>query len=120
MHLLFVYNAKSDKLSAAFDFVHKIVSPSTYACDLCAITYGNFKMKEEWGSFLSSLPIETIFLYKDQFIKQFKIENSTFPAVYLVKDNSFIKSIYADQMKGMDLADLMQTVRGLLNVQFEK
>ena len=34
---LFVYNAKSDKLHKYLDFAHKIISPKTYACDLCSL-----------------------------------------------------------------------------------
>lgn len=38
--LIFVYNAKSGLISAFGDMVHKIVSPATYPCSLCALTYG--------------------------------------------------------------------------------
>ena len=36
--LIFVYNAKSGMVNELLDFAHKIVSPSTYNCNLYAIS----------------------------------------------------------------------------------
>ena len=44
--LIFVYNAKSGTLNAAIDYFHKIVSPETYDCNLCILTYDNFGKKK--------------------------------------------------------------------------
>ncbi|MGI8952546.1 MAG: hypothetical protein ACR2FN_13295 [Chitinophagaceae bacterium] len=49
--LIFVYNADADLFSTLTDFAHKILSPSTYQCKLCALTYGNISMKQEWKFF---------------------------------------------------------------------
>ena len=43
MKLIFVYNAGSGKLNALFDMAHKIVSPTTYECSLCALTHDAFQ-----------------------------------------------------------------------------
>jgi len=45
--LIFVYNAESGTMNSAIDFAHKMLSPETYECNLCRITYGNFAMKKE-------------------------------------------------------------------------
>ena len=45
--LIFIYNAKSGLVNEFLDFAHKIVSPGTYNCNLCAISYGNFSMKKK-------------------------------------------------------------------------
>jgi hypothetical protein len=63
--LLFVYNAKSDLFSTVTDFAHKILSQRSYQCQLCALTYGNFSIKQEWKSFIESLPMKTFFLHKE-------------------------------------------------------
>jgi len=42
MELILVNNAKNGVFNKAIDFAHKIVSPQTYECSLCSITYGNF------------------------------------------------------------------------------
>ncbi|MEJ7610614.1 MAG: hypothetical protein WKF88_05480 [Ferruginibacter sp.] len=80
--LIFVYNANSDLLSTVTDFAHKILSPSTYQCRLCALTYGNVSIKQEWKFFVESLPIKTVFLHKDEFETQYKIQ-PVLPAVFI-------------------------------------
>ena len=59
--LLIIYNAKSGLVNEFLDFAHKIVSPGTYNCNLCAISYGNFSMKKKWSDYISSLPVKTTF-----------------------------------------------------------
>ncbi|MDE3183394.1 MAG: hypothetical protein KGM16_08250 [Bacteroidota bacterium] len=65
--LLFVYNAGSDFFSSLTDMAHKTFSPSTYQCHLCTLTFGKFSIKKEWKSFIDSLAIKSVFLYKNQF-----------------------------------------------------
>ena len=74
--LIFVYNANSGKLSAWLDSAHKIVSPSTYQCRLCDLTYGIFKENEEWVRFRESELINSHvqnleFLHIDEFNKNY-------------------------------------------------
>jgi len=45
--LIFVYNADSGLLKGIKDLIHKNVSPDTYPCSLCAVTYDNFDMRRE-------------------------------------------------------------------------
>ncbi len=63
--LIFIYQADGGFFNGLTDYVHKIVRPETYACQLCAITYGAFGMKREWKSFLDSLDMEMVFLHRD-------------------------------------------------------
>jgi hypothetical protein len=84
LELIFVYNADSGLFSSITDFAHKILSPSTYQCQLCALTHGNFSIKKEWKSFIETLPLKTVFLYKDEFIRQNNMVTA-FPAVLLSK-----------------------------------
>jgi hypothetical protein len=93
--LIFVYNANSDLFSTVTDFAHKILSPSTYSCNLCALTYGNFTVKQEWKSFIEGLLIKTIFLHKDEFEKLYKIQPAL-PAG-LIATNGTIKEIISKQ-----------------------
>ncbi len=51
MKLIFVYNANAGKLSAALDIAHKIISPSTYQCNLCSLTHGTFTERDVWKKF---------------------------------------------------------------------
>lgn len=89
--LLFIYNAKSDGISKAFDFAHKIISPKTYNCDLCSLTHGNFGEKKEWTAFIKTSGVNMEFYHKDEFEKQFKTTFS-YPTV-LVNHNNELKEI---------------------------
>ena len=53
--LVFIYNAKSGIINGIFDYVHKFVSPSTYSCNLCSLTYDNLGKKNEWAKYLNNL-----------------------------------------------------------------
>lgn len=64
--LLFVYNAEGGVFNALADAAHKIFSPSTYACRLCAITHHALGMRREWKHFLDTLNIPFEFLHADE------------------------------------------------------
>lgn len=85
-HLVFVYNANSGKLNAWLDSAHKIVSPSTYNCRLCALTYGIFKEEKEWIRFRESEKNTSFeFLHKDEFAKAYQskwLPKYDLPAVF--------------------------------------
>ena len=93
--LIFVYNANSDGFSLLTDFAHKIISPSTYKCNLCSLTYGNFSIKKEWKNFIQQLSVETVFLHKDEFEKLYQYQ-TTLPAIFM-KDVDGLKQIISAQ-----------------------
>ena len=70
--IFFVYNADSGKLNAAFDTAHKLLSPSTYDCQLCQMTYGLLSEKQAWKEFREQAADELIFLHRDEYEKQFE------------------------------------------------
>jgi hypothetical protein len=65
MEVLFVYNAKSGLFNALTDYVHRQISPSTYSCNLCLITYDNWDRNQQWANYIESLPISVNFTYAD-------------------------------------------------------
>ena len=82
--IIFVYNARSGIVNAVLDTAHKILTPATYSCRLCDITYGLTGEKKLWKQFRqrSSMPMK--FLHKDQFLAEYKgkwLEKYTFPIV---------------------------------------
>lgn len=80
--ILFVYNADSGIFNALSDWAHKILSPATYACSLCALTYSHFGMREAWKRFLKGLDFPAEFLHRDEFRARFGREDCL-PAVFL-------------------------------------
>ena len=85
--LILTYNAHSGIFSAATDFVKKITHPEKYDCHLCQITYGALKMQHPWKEYLSTLPYEKVFLYRDQFIARFPESDIAFPAILIQEDD---------------------------------
>ncbi|MFX0557418.1 GTPase [Maribacter sp. CXY002] len=72
--LLFVYNAGSSLRNRIFDGAHKIISPSTYTCSLCSLTFGSFTEKNIWKQFRLNLVNDGFtldFLHKDEFESKF-------------------------------------------------
>ena len=63
--LIFVYNADGGLVQGFLDSVHKTLSPATYPCSLCAITYGAFRMDPKWRKWLKTLPLPVVFYHKD-------------------------------------------------------
>ncbi len=81
--LIFVYNANSGLIHALQDYVHKLVSPATYPCSLCALTYSTFGMRREWQAFISKLGHPVEFLHADELSQRYQVEAVPLPAVFL-------------------------------------
>ena len=58
-------------MNAVLDTAHKILSPSTYQCQLCQLSYGLVKENQAWRAFRESLQEEVVFLHRDEFEEQF-------------------------------------------------
>src|SRR5215204_5573782 len=80
--IVFVYNADSGVFNLVSDIAHKIFSPATYACNLCAVTHSNFGMRAEWKEYLDSLENSLEFLHADEFKGKYKLENTKLPAIF--------------------------------------
>lgn len=80
--LIFVYNADSGLFNTLADVGHKLFSPSTYPCSLCAITHGLFAERSRWRDFISSLGLRCEFLHRDQMSGRFPHLETTFPAIF--------------------------------------
>lgn len=106
--LIFVYNADSSMEHQVFDFLHKAISPSTYQCSLCSLTYGTFSMRKEWRQYIDSLPLPVEFLYKNQFKRYYKGYQEGFPAVLLLQGKDLRILVSAAEMKNTDLSGLKE------------
>lgn len=111
LELIFIYNAKSGVVNELIDFAHKIVSPETYDCNLCAISYGAFFMKKKWSTYIETLPFKSTFTYKDKFSKD-GYSNINFPSVFIRSNEKLDEIISATEIN--EIKDLDQLI-GLLN-----
>jgi len=80
--LVFVYNADSGLFNSLADLAHKIFSPQTYQCNLCAITYSAAGMKKEWKDFLDQLDVPMEFLHRDELKASHGMEGVCLPAIF--------------------------------------
>lgn len=82
--LIFVYNAEEGLFAALGDAIHKAVSPETYSCSLCAISYGAVSMRPEWRAYLKSLPFRTKFHHRPDFRRAYPaLKDLPLPAILL-------------------------------------
>lgn len=90
--LVFVYNADSGLFNALTDIAHKIFSPQTYSCNLCALTHSNFGMRSEWKRFIESLDRQVEFLHADELKARYRLEGLWLPVV-LEKEDGELKTL---------------------------
>jgi len=93
--VIFVYNADSGPMLAIKDYFHKIISPKTYECNLCALTYSSLRMKSEWKKTIEKTDIKTKFLHKNEFKKIYKL-SVEFPAIF-IRHNTSIKELISSK-----------------------
>lgn len=72
MKLIFVYNADSGLINTLLDIGHKVISPETYECNLCALTYGVVSENKKWKQFREKSNIEMEFLHRDEFEQKYR------------------------------------------------
>lgn len=81
MTIVFVYNAEAGLVNGIMDSIHKIVSPSTYSCDLCAITHGLARQRPEWRAWLKKSGQDAKFYHRSDFRQAWPDVHVTLPAV---------------------------------------
>ena len=115
MTIVFVYNADSGVFNTLTDIAHKIFSPESYECNLCAITYGNFSMRAEWKEFLDSLEAEFEFLHRDELATEYGMANAALPAIFIKENGTLVPWISSDQLNACkDVAGLKELILGKL------
>lgn len=109
--LLFVYNADGGVLNSLKDLWHKTVSPQTYDCQLCAVTYGPLGMRREWREFVRGLGTEVKFLHRDELQEQYGLSGVSLPAVFEQTPEGPRVWLSAQDVRGArDLEALMELV----------
>jgi len=113
--LLMVYNADQALFSSLTDFAHKIISPDTYQCNLCKLTYGNVSMHREWKHFLASLDRDIEFLHRDELVHRYPDFNTPLPAILQLHNGSPRVLVDADRINAAgSLAELKDVLASSL------
>lgn len=115
--LIFVYNADGGIINMVMDLIHKNVSPETYQCSLCALTWDNLGMKREWRQFIERLGRTVEFLHRDELEKKYAIKDVPLPAAFIhCMDDIPRPWLDADKMNSCkSLNELEQLVLNNLN-----
>jgi hypothetical protein len=119
--LILVYNADSGVFDIIKDAFHKTFFPSTYQCNLCALTYGTFGMKSEWKAFIDNLEIPYKFYHRDEFYQQLEshpahLKDIQFPAIFLNRDGRISLLIDHEEInKCRTLNELMNLISSKLS-----
>ena len=108
--LIFVYNADSGILNSLKDWAHKIISPKTYACSLCALTYDNLGMRRPWREFIKELGYEVEFLHRDELANQYGIMDVKLPATFILQNGKPKLWIESDAMDACDSLKELQSL----------
>lgn len=114
MDLVFVYNADSGVFNTLTDIAHKLMSPKTYECNLCNLTHGYFKARDEWVGFLRDLDVEIEFLHRDEYVRKYHDEVQ-YPAVFIKQGEDLKLWLDRDMINSMsNTEELMQLIRSQL------
>ena len=115
--IVFVYNADSGVFNLMTDIAHKIFSPQTYACNLCAITHSNFGMRKEWKTYLESLENPLEFLHADEFKARYELEKTELPAIFVENGGALRQIADAARInKSRSIEDLKQIIDHALEI----
>lgn len=110
--LIFAYGVDGGVLPSIFNYVHKMVSPSTYRCNMCALTYGTFGTKKDWTTFVNTLPYGTQFLHRDEFVEKYPSVKAALPAVFIERDGELTAVVDAATIvAATTLEALMKAIR---------
>ncbi|OUJ71739.1 hypothetical protein [Hymenobacter crusticola] len=115
--LLFVYNAEAGALQGLLDTLHKTLSPQTYACSLCRLTYGAVHMRSEWKQFVQELGLPCRFLHRPEFIREFPtLRQQPLPAAFGQNTTGEWQLLVSkEEFDQANLASLMQLIRTRLS-----
>jgi hypothetical protein len=109
--LVFVYNADSGLFNTVADLAHKVLSPETYQCNLCALTHSTFGMRNSWRQFLDVLETSVEFLHADELQDRYSVKDIPLPAIFQKREGQLLLLIAADSInRCLTMDDLKQLV----------
>ncbi len=113
--LIFIYNADSGLRNVLLDGAHKILSPATYDCRLCALTFGAFTENKAWKKFRMETDRDMEFLHKNEFQKAYASKfghKFSFPIVLIASASDLEVLVSTNELNNMETAvDLIDLIR---------
>lgn len=110
--LVFVYAVDGGAFNMVWDSLHKIASPSTYPCNLCALTYGPVRERAAWTQAVAELAQPAVFLHRDELRARHGLVDVPLPAVFVQRGEQLEPLIDRDEIQACaDLDALIALVR---------
>ena len=100
--IIFVYNATSGKVNGLLDIAHKLISPKTYQCSLCAITHDTFSENEQWKQFRETTKLSLEFLHSDEFESNYKSIDTKYPVILLHENQKLTEWISKNDIEKIE------------------
>lgn len=114
--LIFIYNANSGIKNSILDAAHKALSPHTYQCNLCDLTFDVFNEKKSWKQFREQADRRMEFLHKDEYGKLYASKfgyKFEFPIVLISVNEELQVFITTKELNALEnteaLMDLIKT-----------
>ena len=109
--LLFVYNAKSGKLNSLFDAGHKLFNPSTYQCNLCALTYDTLTENITWKKFREQSNLNMTFYHIDEFEQEYPNTKFVYPIILQKGNDGLTEFLSSDEISTIEnVEDLIKII----------
>lgn len=113
--LIFVYNANTDPLSVLVDYAHKMFKPSSYKCELCALTHHNLGERSSWKKFRKRSGVSMEFMYIRAFEEKFNLQYN-YPVILQKEENNvFLLMGKADLQKIESVEELITQLKTRLS-----
>jgi hypothetical protein len=107
MKLVFVYNANAGIAAGIMDSIHKTLSPATYPCSLCAITYGAVRMNPRWKAWLKAQPFDSVFYHRPDFRPAYPDVDVDLPVILIERDSALKTLVATDEFRGTPTVDAL-------------
>lgn len=109
-HLVFVYNADSGLFNTLSDIAHKIISPSTYSCNLCTLTHSYFTVRKDWTEFLTEIDAELEFLHRDELAQKYDLKDISLPVILIQENNQLSTWISTQEISECPSMDVLKVL----------
>lgn len=108
--LVFVYNADSGLFNTVTDIAHKIISPSTYSCQLCTLTHSYFSVKKDWTDFLAELDARLEFLHRDELLEKYGMSEISMPVILINQNNRLSTWISTEEINDCPSIEVLKVL----------
>lgn len=114
--LIFAYRAKSGIFNTITHTMHKVLSPATYECRLCQVTFSAVGMLRPWKEFLESRPEAKVFYHRREFAAEFPGITAELPLILKMEPDQSLPRILMDHDDIENCEDVDELIHRLAQI----